>query len=131
MRKDKAKNVQKVATALAKDPLMDDREIEATTGVSKSASNRARKDLVRDGTIDKTTQIIRIAEADLKIVEGFQRIAKKKMKDFEEGSKELKTGDVTALAIVAEKSQKRHGVLIGENTDDEGGEIKNYIIEDA
>ena len=55
-RKDKARNIDKVAASLTKNPLQTAREVAKDTGLWASTANRARQELAQNGTKDERIQ---------------------------------------------------------------------------
>ncbi len=130
MRTDAKKNLKKVATAIAKDPLATRDEIAKKTGLSQgNVSDKLTK--VDEGLkIDKTDDVIRIAKTDLRHLEMIQGIEVDHIKEYADRAnkgKYFKPGDLHALSSIAEKKQKRYSILMGENTGKEGEE-KEFII---
>lgn len=125
MRVDAEKNVTKVAAELIKNPLTTEREIANSTGIGKSTVNRAKQELGQNGAIDKNARTIKIASADLDIVDSIQRITILSLEEIEakvSQGKPLSAGEINMLASTAEKSQKRQAFLDGDNVNEKGGE---------
>lgn len=125
MRTDAEKNLAKVAIELVKDPLQTARELAENAGIGASTANRARKELAQNGTIDRNSRTIKIAETDLDIVDSIQRITMVSLDEIEakvSQGKPLTAQEINLLASTAEKSQKRQAFLDGDNVNEKGGE---------
>lgn len=116
MRTDAKKNLKKVATEVLKDPLASRDEIARRTGLSQG--NVSDKLTKIDENIDRTSTVVRIADKDLTLVE----MAQLKAEEWLQELREVKREDVNTANQVARESQKRYSVLMGKNTDDQGGE---------
>ena len=115
MRVDAKKNLQKVATELIKDPLQSGRDIADKTGICKST---VYSKLDEVGRIDKNDAIIKIAEHDLEDLKLIQALERSSIKKYED----LKPSDLNAVSMIGERKQKRYSILMGETTDDKGGD---------
>lgn len=125
MRKDAKKNLEKVAKELLIDPLRTQREIAKNTGQSLGSVNDKVNKLEQSGVIEKSTDVIRIAKADLEHLEMIQGIELDHLKEYANKANKgefFKPSDLHSLSSIAEKKQKRYSTLMGENTDDKGGE---------
>ena len=128
MRTDAQKNLSKVAGQLVKDPLLTDREIAKEVGIGKSTANRAKQELGQNGTIERNPRTVKIASADLDIVDSIQRITILSLEEIEakvSQGEPLSPAEINMLASTAEKSQKRQAFLDGENSTPDGGEVSD------
>ena len=130
-RKDSKANLQKVATAAIANPLATERMIAKETNLGNGTVHRQMTKLEQSGAIEKTDAIIRIAEVDLKHIEGIQSLEDAHIQEFNSqanGGKFLSAGDLKQLSTIGEMKNKRRAMLLGENTNSEGGEIQviNY-----
>lgn len=124
MRTDAQKNIAKVAGELAKDPLKTEREIASQTGIGKSTVNRAKQELGQSGAIDKTDQVIRIAERDLLAVERIQTLEEEHLEEYLSKAAKgefMKVGELEAVNRIGERKQRRASLLLGDATDSNGG----------
>ena len=125
MRVDAKKNLQKVAGELLKDPLATRDSIAERTGLSQgNVSDKLTK--IDDGArLKKNDAIIRIAKADLEHLEIIQGIELDHLQEYADKANKgefFKPNDLHSLSSIAEKKQKRYTIMMGENTDDKGGE---------
>jgi DNA-binding Lrp family transcriptional regulator len=101
------------------------------TGLANGTVHNKMSKLEQGGVIEKTDAIIRIAEVDLKHIEGIQSLEDAHIQEFNSqanGGKFLSAGDLKQLSTIGEMKNKRRAMLLGENTNSEGGEIQviNY-----
>lgn len=115
MRTDKKKSIDKVAAALAKNPLATEREIEQETGVSKSAVNRAKSEVGQVGAKDQRIQAL--TDLDFEVIQLSTQENKRRLKDDSEKTK-ISPRD---LAYIGDVSARRYQTFAGEVTDDQGG----------
>ena len=108
-RTDKAKNIDKVAASLAKNPLQTEREVEKDTWVSQSSVNRAKKVLGQIGS--KDPRIVSLTDWDFDIME---KIQKEKLERLEWGEK-INNSDLDRWEQTA---TKRYSLFRGSVTDD-------------
>ena len=130
-RKDSKANLQKVATAAIANPLATERMIAKGTGLANGTVHNKMSKLEQGGVIEKTDAIIRIAEVDLMHIEGIQSLEDAHIQEFNSqanGGKFLSAGDLRQLSTIGEMKNKRRAMLLGGNTNSEGGEIQviNY-----
>jgi len=105
----------KVAAAMAKNPLASVREVAKETGIPKSAVHRAVNSLVQDGTLQKDSRIVALTDQDFNIMLLAGREISRRI---EEEPKKLKVRDLNESA---RESAKRYQIFRGEVTDKKGG----------
>ena len=130
-RKDSKANLQKVAAAAIANPLATERMIAKETNLGNGTVHRQMTKLEQSGAIEKTDAIIRIAEVDLMHIEGIQSLEDAHIQEFNSQANEgkfLSAGDLRQLSTIGEMKNKRRAMLLGGNTNSEGGEIQviNY-----
>ena len=125
MRVDAKKNLKKVVTAVAKDPLATEREIAKKTGLSKGNVHSKLSKIGQGIKLDRTSTVVAIEETDLQLVS----LAQTKALEWLEMLNEPKREDVSVANQVARESQKRYSIFAGENTTDEGAEKKFEVID--
>lgn len=131
MRSDAKRNLKKVATELAKDPLATRDSIAKKTGLSQGNVSDKLTKVDESLKIDKTDDVIRIAKADLKHLELIQGIELDHLINYaDRANKEefFKPTDLKAISDIAEKKQKRYSILMGSKTDDNGGEKEIKVV---
>jgi len=123
MRVDAKRNLNKVAAELLKDPLQTRDQIAEKTGLSQG--NVSDK-LTKVDNVNKDTDIIEIAKTDkehLKLIQKLEGLTVESyLKDAEEEKKIMKPSDIEAVSRIGERKQKRYSILIGDGTDDKGGD---------
>lgn len=125
MRNDHKKYVQKVAGEIAKDPLASQRDVAKKAGVGLGTVNRAKNELEQNGTIEKSDDVIRIAEQDLVDLEKIQLLEGEHIDEYASKANKgeyLKPTDLDAVSRIGERRQKRRSMLLGENTGKDGEE---------
>lgn len=130
MRTDAKKNLKKVAREVLKDPDKTMQEIADKTGQSVGSVHDKLKKLENDNVIEKNSDIIRIAKADLEHLEMIQGIELDHLSEYAQKANKgefFKPNDLHSLSSIAEKKQKRYSILMGENTGGEGEE-KEFTI---
>jgi len=118
-RADKKRNVDKVAAELAKNPLATERELAKETGVSKSAVNRAKKEVGRSGV--KDDRIVHLTDKDFELMQLIQ--SEKERRLYEEKDK-INNCDINRWE---ETAVKRYTLFRGDATDEKGGAKENTI----
>lgn len=113
-RVDKEKNIAKVATSLLKDPLQTAREIADDVWKWASTVNRVRKELAQTGT--KDDRILWICDADLEIVQLWQKIIRDRLTNPEELEK-ITARDVSGII---KENTARYSLFVGNATDEKG-----------
>lgn len=121
-RADKAKNVDKVAAELVKNPLASEREIAKATGVGKSSVNRAKEQVGRGGASGKDKRIIALTELDYELT---YKCMAEQLRRIDRDPEKINNGDIIRMA---EASAKRYSLFRGEATDDRGG-LKVSVID--
>lgn len=111
MRSDKAKNIDKIASALVVDPLATAREIEQMTWISKSTVATHKNNLDKIG--QKDPRIIALTDKDLQIVIKAQEIINNKLNDEEL----VKTMNIRDISTVAKDSSARYSIFRWDITD--------------
>jgi len=123
-RADKAKNIDKVAAELVKNPLASQREIAKEVGLGNGTVNRAMKEVEQSGALKKDPRIKSLTDADAAIQEGIAKIKQlkitKALEEFEAGN-EMNISD-SDLNQWDKHSSERRMKLVGEATDEKGGE---------
>lgn len=131
-RSDKAKNVDKVAAAIVKNPLGSEREIAKMAGVSNATVNRIKEEVKQ--TVAKDDRVKSLTGKDAQIQSLIATLKLKKLDKAiqlaEEGQK-LNISD-SDLNSWDKHSAERHMKLVGDATDEKGGmkqiEGINYIV---
>ena len=118
VRKDKLKNLSKVAKVAIKEPLLTRDKIAEKAWVSQWTASNMLKEL--DESWRKDDRIIWITNKDLEIVKLWQDIIKSRLKDKEEVSK-MRTVEVSQ--VIRENTQ-RYTLFKWDITDKNGG-LKN------
>lgn len=115
MRSDKAKNIDKVAAALVKDPLASTREVAEMAGVSNATVSRRQEEVKQ--SVTKDPRILSVTDTDLEILTLGQREIVRRMKTPEELEK-MRTVEISS---VTKESAARYTIFRGSATDNEGG----------
>lgn len=123
MRKDKARNVDLVTSEIVKNPFITQRDIAKNTDLWTSTVNRAIKEVVQSGIIQKDDRIVNLTNKDLEIVTKAQQLIADKFED-EEQVKKMK---VTDISSVAKDSSARYSIFKWDVTDKDGG-FKNIDV---
>lgn len=123
-RKDWLKSKAKVAKALIINPLLTDREVEKETWISKSASNRVRKELGQDGTKDLDI-MKRILETDDAIIDLVNQYQLSEIIQTIEDWDKLSWSEQKILWDLANNSTKRKAIFW---KNDESDKTFNFII---
>lgn len=113
-RSDKKKNKASVVKVLLQDPLKSTREVAKAAWVGSTTAHRVIKEMEQTGT--KDPRILWVSNKDLQIVELSQAEMLRRLKSKTE-RKRIKIAD---LATIAEKSEKRRSLIVGNATDDQG-----------
>lgn len=113
MRKDKKKNLEKIAVEIMKDPFLTARELVEKTWLWLWTAHRALKEVERTGT--KDDRIINLTETDLHIVRLSQLGILEKLND----EKERKKMKAYELAQVSQVSEKRYSTFRWSVTDEQ------------
>jgi hypothetical protein len=116
MRSDKAKNIDKVAAAIVRNPLGSLEELGKESGVSHQTVKRLRGSPEMLITVKKVPRIFALTEKDLELQELLQDEQMKRIKN----SETLKDIRTIELAQLAEKSLARYMHLRGDATDKDG-----------
>ena len=114
-RSDKAKNIDKVAAALVKNPLATEKELASDAGIGMGTAHRAKKEVERTGESMKDSRIVALTDRDMELQELIQ--ARKFKKLIDEPDK-ISDGDLNQWD---RHSMARLTTLRGSVTDDEGG----------
>lgn len=117
-RGDKIRNRAKVIREIIKDPTQSQRAIAKKIKIGKSTVAEHMKDLPNT---DKVGHIAKVIENDAKIVNLWQKILIQRLQLAEEDPKAVSTRDVISATDL---SGKRHMLLQGNVTDEQGGLIK-------
>jgi len=117
MRTDKKKNIDKVAAALAVNPLATEREIADMTDVSKSAVNRAKEEAGQAGAKDDRIKTLTDKDYDLTLA-----VVELQAKRLEDTPEKINNSDLNRWG---ETSAKRYSIFKGDITDDQGG-LRKY-----
>ena len=112
MRKDKAKNVDKVASTLLVEPLATQQEIADANDIWVGTVNRALKELEKTGI--KDPRIHSLTEMDLQIIEKWLELIHDKMHDEEVMSKTK----ITDISTVIRENTARYTLMKWNMTDD-------------
>lgn len=116
MRSDKAKNIDKVAAALVKNPLGSVREIAAEAGTHHSTVENLLPE-VRQNSPAKDPRILSVTDTDMEILTLGQREIVRRLKTPEELEK-MRTVEISS---VTKESAARYTIFRGSATDNEGG----------
>jgi len=117
-------NKDKVVAAYLKDPTKSEPEIAKETWVAKSTVHDIK---AKSGEIGRATQIVRICDADIKIIDKANSIANRYLNDILEKDI-LERPDVEQARRSAETSTKRYVIFKWDVTDEEWG-LKSPILE--
>lgn len=112
-RKDKLKNISKVAPEILKNPLKTERDIEKETGVGKSTINRIKQELGQAGA--KSEFVLEVLEKDKAIIKRWLQIIHDKLNDDEQ----VKTMRISEVSSVIRENTARYSMFAWTITDDE------------
>lgn len=131
MRADALQNLELVAGVKMRNPKATQQDIMRETGLGINAVKAGLKNL-KEGlqksapsAMSKTQAIMAISQKDLDIVAMSQDLQLERMK-HPSLKKEIKTADLVKMADVA---QKRHSLIMGEQTDEKGASKEKITIE--
>lgn len=113
MRKDKAKNVDIVASELIKNPFITQRKLAEKTDLALGTVNSAIQIIEQTWTLQKDERIVHLTNKDLEIVELAQDLIREKLMNKEITDK-MNAKDIST---VAKDSSARYTIFRGEATD--------------
>lgn len=112
-RADKKKNVDKVAAAIAVNPLATQRDLAAATGLGLASVNRNKKEAEQNGT--KDDRIIHLTDGDFELQKKIQEIKAKKLR---ENADKISDSDINQWD---RHSMTRYTTFRGDATNEDGG----------
>ncbi len=124
MRKDKQKNIWKVAEVIAKDPHATDRDIAKITWLSVWAAHSSKKEVEQSWTKDETIKYI--VDSSKNRIRRAQWIFDRFLDQVEEKS-EITKSDVWMVKELVKDDQARVENLWWSITDENGG-MKDFVI---
>lgn len=131
MRSDALKNLELIAGVKMRNPKATQQDLVRETGLGINAVKAGLKKL-KDGlaksapsAMSKTQAVIAISQKDLDIVALSQDIQLLRMRS-PSLVKDIKTADLVKMADIA---QKRHSLIMGEQTDEKGASKEKITIE--